>query len=173
MTHQELSQLVGHPKAKKYIDALNATFDKYEINTPLRQAHFLAQVLHETGGLNWMQELWGPTETQKRYEGRADLGNTEPGDGYRYRGRGAIQLTGRHNYAMYSEHAGVDFITYPELVEEPEHAIDVAGWYWDTRNLNALADDDDIEAVTRRVNGGLNGLAGRITWFNEAKQVLS
>ena len=173
MTASQLAELVGPVKADQWIDAVNETFETYAINTPLRQAHFLAQVLHETGGLRWLRELWGPTPAQERYEGRKDLGNTQPGDGFTYRGRGAIQLTGRANYEQYSKHCGVDVVLDPSLVERPPHAMLVAGWYWQSRGLNAYADLDDVETVTRRVNGGLNGFDDRVHWLTEAKQVLN
>jgi putative chitinase len=153
----------------KYADALEETFGKYEINTALRQSHFLSQVLHESGRLLWMKEIWGPTRAQLRYEGRADLGNTQPGDGKRYMGRGAIQLTGRSNYQQYANAIGTDVVANPGLVSQLPLCIDVAGWYWDTRNLNRWADMDNIREVTRRVNGGLNGLAERTELLRRAK----
>lgn len=172
MTQLELSQLVGHEKAARWIDPLNDTFERYGINSTLQRAHFLAQILHETGGLKWLRELWGPTEAQERYEGREDLGNTQPGDGFRYRGRGAIQLTGRYNYTLYTRATGIDFLANPDLLEQPPHALLVAGWYWHTHNLNREANQDDVKAVTRRINGGLNGLTDRVSWLNQAKRAL-
>jgi len=169
----QLAELVGFAKAELWIDALNDTFARYEIDTPLRQAHFLAQILHETGGLKWLRELWGPTPAQERYEGRVDLGNTFAGDGFKFLGRGAIQLTGRSNYEQYSNHCGVNVVRDPSLVEQPPHAMLVAGWYWQSRGLNAYADLDDVETVTRRVNGGLNGFKDRERWLAEAKRVLN
>jgi len=112
------------------------------------------------------------------YEGRLDLGNTEPGDGRRFKGRGLIQLTGRSNYREYTEHrrnlgeTSVDFEQTPEIVSDPPFAADVAGWYWDSRKINALADGDDVKAVTRKINGGLNGLADRKRYLGLAKQSL-
>lgn len=172
LTEQQLAELVGPAKAELWIDAVNDTFERYDIDTPLRQAHFLAQVLHETGGLKWLRELWGPTPAQERYEGRKDLGNVHPGDGFTFRGRGAIQLTGRSNYEQYAKHCGVNVVSNPELVEQPPHAMMVAGWYWQSRGLNAYADLDDVQTVTRRVNGGLNGFEDRVKWLGEAKRVL-
>jgi putative chitinase len=157
---------------KHFVDAVNETLHKYEINTPLRIAHFLSQVFHESGGFQYMREIWGPTAAQAGYEGRTDLGNTQPGDGSRFRGRGLIQLTGRANYAQFSKDMGVDFIEKPELVENPPYAIMVAGWYWDSRNINKLADQDDSKAVTRAINGGLNGYSDRIKYLERAKKTL-
>jgi putative chitinase len=132
----------------------------YSIDTPLRQAHFLAQVGHESGSFRYTEEL----ASGAAYEGRADLGNTEPGDGPRFKGRGLIQLTGRANYTAYGVDKGRNFIdgTNPSLIATDDGlAIDVAGWFWKRKNLNLLADQDDVRAVTLRVNGGLNGLADR------------
>lgn len=136
------------------------TMVAYDINTPLRQAHFLAQIGHESGELRFREEL----ASGAAYEGRRDLGNTQPGDGVRYKGRGLIQLTGRANYGDYarSNRFGVDVLEQPALVASDDRlTVDVAGWYWDKRRINALADRDDIEAVTRAINGGLNGLPDR------------
>jgi putative chitinase len=129
------------------------------ITNAKRQAAFLAQVGHESGGLHWLVELWGPTATQLRYETRYDLGNVAPGDGYKYRGRGLIQLTGRENYRKGGQALGVDLINNPELLGEPGLACRSAGWYWKSHGCNELADAGDFEAVTRRINGGLNGYA--------------
>jgi Predicted chitinase len=173
MTRRDLAELVGPGKAEQWIGALNETFETYAIKTPLQRAHFLAQILHETGGLKWLRELWGPTPAQGRYEGREDLGNVYPGDGYRYRGRGAIQLTGRYNYTLYARHTGIDVVKHPDLLEQPPHALLVAGWYWQSRRLNQPANFDDLEAVTRGVNGGLNGLDDRAAWLKQAKRILN
>jgi len=106
------------------------------------------------------------------YEGRDDLGNTQPGDGKRFKGRGLMQLTGRANYADFSKAMNRDFIAQPQLVGEIPFAIWVAGWYWDTRNLNQYAHRDDLERVTRGVNGGYNGREDRRDYLQKAKSVL-
>lgn len=142
------------------------------INTPLRLAHFLAQAAHETGGFRYMKEIWGPTPAQKRYEGRADLGNLQPGDGHRFMGRGIFQLTGRANYARFGPRVGLDLIANPEKAAEPGPAVQLALAYWSDRGLNAYADRDDVIAVTKRINGGVNGLADRKHALARAKQVL-
>jgi putative chitinase len=134
---------------------------QYGITTPLRLAHFWAQASHECHGFRTMHEYWGPTPAQLRYEGRKDLGNTVPGDGYRFRGRGIFQLTGRANYAEMSKKLGVDLIANPDAAAEPETALRIACEYWKSRKLNALADGNNIEAISRRINGGLNGFADR------------
>jgi putative chitinase len=140
----------------------------YGIDTPLRRAHFLAQVGHESGALRYEEEL----ASGEAYEGRADLGNTEPGDGPRFKGRGLIQLTGRANYAAYGAARGDDFTegdAPSRIARNPELAADVAGWFWTLKKLNPLADADNVRAVTRRINGGYNGLADRIEYLARAK----
>jgi putative chitinase len=151
----------------RYTDMLNATMDKYEINTPLRQAHFLAQLIHESGSFAYTTEL----DSGEAYEGRPDLGNTQPGDGPLYKGRGFIQLTGRANYALYGLALGVDLTAQPELVAT-DYPADVAGWFWSNHSINALADADNVNAVTRMINGGYNGLQDRIFYLTKAKAIL-
>jgi putative chitinase len=174
MTPQELSRCAGAriDRAETFLPFILAVFDEFEINTPLRQAAFLAQVGHESGGLHWLVELWGPTPAQSRYEGRADLGNTEPGDGYNYRGRGLIQTTGRDNYAKTGEALDQPLIEHPELLGTPELAARSAGWFWQAHGLNELADAEQFEIITRRINGGLNGLAERQALYETAKGIL-
>lgn len=104
--------------------------------------------------------------------GRKNLGNTEPGDGWRYRGRGFKQLTGRANYAACGAGLGMPLLAEPERLEEPEGASLSAGWFWKANGLNALADKDDIEGITRRINGGLIGLAERKAWLAKFKAAL-
>ena len=180
ITEAEMLAIVGttqfEDRVRALVPGINATFNQFSMHTPLRKTHFLAQVLHESGGFRWLRELWGPTEAQRRYEPAsrlaADLGNTQPGDGRRFAGRGVIQLTGRSNYAQFSRAVGVDFVAQPELVAATPYAVLAAGWYWQTRNLNAAADQDDLIRVTRLVNGGRNGLSDRRRYLNRAKQVL-
>ena len=160
-------------RAQHFAPHLTAAMARYEIDTPLRQAHFLAQIGHESGRLQHTREIWGPTEAQKRYEGRKDLGNTVPGDGFKYRGRGLIQITGRANYAACGEALGLDLINQPELLEQPKNACLSAAWFWATNGLNTLADADKFEAITRRINGGLNGQADRLKLWSKATAVLA
>lgn len=152
--------------------ALNDTLEKYEINTKLRVCHFLAQVIHESGGFKYTEEIWGPTKAQKRYEGRSDLGNINKGDGYLFRGRGYIQLTGRENYHRASRSFSISLEKYPDLVAKDPYNMLIAGWYWDTRALNNYADKDSLNDVTIRVNGGLNGLKDRQKWLDKCKEIL-
>lgn len=138
------------------------------LDTPLRLAHFMAQLSHESGGFRYMEEI----ASGAAYEGRADLGNTQAGDGKRFKGRGPIQLTGRANYRTFGRKVGIDIEAHPEVVALPSFGLLVACMFWDAKGLNALADADDVEAVTRRVNGGLNGLAERKTYLIKAKGLL-
>lgn len=146
--------------------------DAHAINTPLRIAHWLAQTAHESGGYRWFNEIWGPTEAQKGYEGRKDLGNVIAGDGKRFAGRGILQLTGRANYESYANKLGIDLVDNPELAAMPAISVLIAARYWKDRGLNELADADDITAITKRVNGGLNGLEDRKAWLGKAKALL-
>jgi predicted chitinase len=148
---------------------LNQTFAKYQINTPLRIAHFIAQVAHESDCFNAMEEY----ASGEDYEGWAELGNTQPGDGKRFKGRGLMQLTGRTNYEDFSKAMGKDFIAQPELVGQSPYAVLVAGWYWDTRKLNGDADKDDVKTITKLINGGYNGLEDRKDYLQRAKSVLN
>lgn len=144
---------------------LAATLQDYEIDTPLRMAHFLAQIAHESAGFQTTEEF----ASGEAYEGRADLGNTEPGDGKRYKGRGLIQLTGRANYRSLGEKLRRDLEDDPEQAEEPALSLVIACEYWTGRRINEHADRDDLIAVTWAVNGGLNGLEDRMAYLVKAK----
>jgi predicted chitinase len=153
----------------KYLPHLNSTMKRYEINTPLRMSHFLAQLAHETLCLKYSSEI----ASGAAYEGRKDLGNTQPGDGKRFKGRGLIQLTGRANYTDYKKYSGEDVVDNPVIVsDDPGICVDVAGWFWNNKNLNSLADKDDVKAVTKKINGGYNGLQDRINYLDKAKKAL-
>lgn len=152
----------------KFLEPLNAAMEEFDINTPLRQAAFIAQLAHESGQFRYVREL----ASGAAYEGRKDLGNTKPGDGVRYRGRGLIQITGRANYASCGQALGANFIDQPELLEQPQYATKSACWFWKDRGLNELADAGEFEKITRRINGGLNGLADRKAFYFLARQVL-
>lgn len=157
------------------IEALETIRSEYK---PHQFAHVLAQVMHESGGLVHDRELWGPTAAQKRYEGRKDLGNTQKGDGSKYRGYGPIQVTGRYNvteFYNWCKARGLNppnFIDRPELIATSPWAGWSVVWYWETRNLNNYADANDIEMITRRVNGGLNGYADRLSYYDRAALVM-
>jgi putative chitinase len=179
ITTQQLKSIISpvkydEAKLQLITDALNQTFERYAINTSLRMSHFLAQVLHESSAFRFSVEIWGNTEAQKKYDTRVDLGNTPEldGDGFKYRGRGWIQLTGKTNYRLASAEFTQDFLNNPELVgKEPWDSL-VAGWYWNKRKLNGFADADDIITVTKKVNGGFNGLSDRKMWLAKAKTAL-
>ena len=150
---------------------LLAMMERRAIFTDLRAAHFLAQVGHESGQLRWLEEI----ATGAAYEGRRDLGNVRPGDGRRFKGRGLIQLTGRTNYARFGAAMGcrAELLADPSLVSaDPALAVETAGWFWSRNGLNALADRDDLGAVTRRINGGHNGLVERAAMLTRARALL-
>ena len=175
MTPQELALCTGAriDRATTFLPYIEAAMAEFDISTNERKAAFLAQVGHESGGLHWLVELWGPTDAQRRYEGRADLGNTESGDGYRYRGRGLLQTTGRNNYKRTGDALGVDLIESPEKLAQPEYAARSAAWFWDEHDLNELADAGNFERITKKINGGLNGYAERVALHNAATEALA
>lgn len=138
--------------------AANIHFRTYGIlDNSLRFIHFLAQLAHESGNFRYMEEI----ASGAAYEGRKDLGNTQAGDGKRFKGRGPIQLTGRANYRRYGQQLGIDFENNPEIVAIPSVGLLVACKFWSDNGLNALADQDDVTTITRRINGGLNGFEDR------------
>lgn len=149
-----------------YLTPLNDTMAKYGIGTPLRMAHFLAQIGHESLDLKYMEEI----ADGSHYEGRRDLGNVVKGDGKRFKGRGPMQITGRTNYRLYGKSIGVDLEAHPELLAQPPACIDSAGWFWSTHKLNDLADKDDVVAITKRINGGTTGLLQREARLLAAKK---
>jgi len=173
----------------KWLEPLNDTFAKFEINTPARMASFIGQCKHESGNFNHLEENLNYSAVrltqvfparftlakaqdavakgkaaiaEGMYGHRTDLGNTKDGDGGLFFGRGLIQLTGRANYTSFATAIGKpEIIEHPELVETPEYACLSAGWFWSTRKLNALADSADYTTMTKRINGGTLGLAER------------
>ena len=150
-------------------EVLQTTLLSYQIDTPLRIAHFAAQVAHESDGFCTTEEY----ASGQAYEGRADLGNTEPGDGSRYKGRGLIQLTGRANYAAFGAMLSLDLIGNPAGVNDPALYLLVSCAFWGRHGLNAHADQDDLLAITRAVNGGLNGLDDRRAYLASAKTLVA
>jgi putative chitinase len=155
-------------KAASYLPPLNSAMTEADITTPKRQAAFLAQLAHESGELHYWAELADGTA----YEGRKDLGNTQPGDGPRYKGRGPIQITGRNNYRAAGQALGIDLENHPERASEPDVGFRTATWFWTSRKLNALADAGDFKEITHRINGGYNGLAQREEYYARALRVL-
>src|SRR5271170_8235252 len=148
---------------------LAATLESFDITTRLRIAHFLGQTCEESAGYRTTEEF----ASGREYEGRRDLGNTQKGDGPRYKGRGLLQLTGRANYADYGKALGVDLVNNPTLAAQPALSLKIACEYWKRHNINADCDRDDAQSVTRQVNGGLNGLSDRIAFTQKAKTAVA
>lgn len=174
--------VVTEPKLRRLAPAGSATilasiatsFDRlatvYGVTTRLHICHFLAQAAHETDGFRTLDEYGGPAYFA-RYEGRRDLGNTRTGDGVRYHGRGIFQLTGRANYRRFGGILGIDLEAEPDRAREPDIALSVALAYWRERGIGTAADIDDVEAVTKLINGGRNGLAARARYLRLAKTI--
>jgi putative chitinase len=170
ITQEQLSAIAPYSRRdrlEKLLPHLNNTMQRYEITTPLRKSHFLAQLGHESDGFNTNEEY----ASGAAYEGRRDLGNTQAGDGVRFKGRGLIQVTGRANYLDCGRALGVDLINSPQRLGDFDLACLSAGWFWDTRKLNNHADRDDILTITKIINGGTNGLADRQSYLSRAKRV--
>lgn len=155
-------------RADTFCAPLNAAMAEFGITTPARQAAFIAQLAHESGQFRYVREI----ASGAAYEGRADLGNTFKGDGARFKGRGLIQVTGRANYKACGAALGLDLVMFPELLEQPMYACRSAAWFWKSRGLNELADAGDQVKITRRINGGTNGLAERLAYFEIARKVI-
>lgn len=160
-------------RATTWLPLIQSACDEFGVSaTSLRMAAFLAQIGHESERLVYTSEIWGPTAAQLAYEGRTDLGNTFPGDGSLFRGRGLIQITGRRNYLLAAMGLELDLSNHPELLEEPGNAARSAAWWWSNRGLNALADQQQFITITRRINGGINGLEDRQALYAAAKKAL-
>ncbi len=161
--------------------SLIAALDKYSaeigVDQPHRLAQLVPQVMVESGSLKFNKEIWGPTAAQKRYEGRADLGNTQKGDGSKFRGYGLLQVTGRanvtqfYNWCKRQSMNPPDFIAKPDLIATAPWSGVSALWYWDMRNLNVLADRGDNENISRKINGGLNGYEERLEYYDRTALV--
>lgn len=171
-------------RIEPFVVPLDAAMQQFEINTPLRAAAFLANIAHESGRYRYLREIWGPTPAQLRYEGRKDLGNTHAGDGFKYRGRGLIQVTGRFNYTRTSKALFGDdhvLLDNPELLERPEYATLSAAEFWASNGINAVADTANFDAVCDKVNigritakvGDSNGYAERLVMFTAYFKALS
>jgi len=162
---------ISRSTATSYLPYLNSAMVAGGITTPKREAAFLAQVGHESGSLRYMEEI----ASGAAYEGRTDLGNTQPGDGKRYKGRGPIQITGRTNYAAAGKALGLDLINNPTQAATPQVGFRLAVWFWNTHGLNTYADQNTqsaFDTITRRINGGTNGAADRNSRWAVAKRVL-
>ena len=195
MTEDQLKEMHIDPS---WLEPLTAAFHRFDISTPERQAAFIGQCAHESGNFKTLQEnlnysakglnaTWpsrfaseeaaqsfhrNPEKiANKVYSGR--MGNTEVGDGWKYRGRGLIQLTGKDNYRLASDALGVDFVANPDLVLTKENAALTAAWYWNKRGLNKEADAKDFTGMTKKINGGILGLSDRVAHIKSALEVLS
>jgi putative chitinase len=195
MTEDQLKEMHIDPS---WLEPLTAAFHRFDISTPERQAAFIGQCAHESGNFKTLQEnlnysakglnaTWpsrfaseeaaqpfhrNPEKiANKVYSGR--MGNTDEGDGWKYRGRGLIQLTGKDNYRLASDALGVDFVANPDLVLTKENAALTAAWYWNKRGLNKEADAKDFTGMTKKINGGTIGLADRVAHINSALNVLT
>jgi putative chitinase len=185
---------------EQWVDALNATFQRFNIDTPVRQASFIGQCGHECGNFKILEEnlnyraealmrLWksrfptieianeyarNPKKiANKVYASRMGNRDESSGDGFRFRGRGCIQLTGHANYFHAGKACDVDFVMEPDLVATPQYAAMTAGWFWDTHKLNQFADVRDFKTMTKKINGGFIGLDDRIKHIEHAMQVLT
>ena len=159
---------VSLERAAIFVGPLSLAMVEHAITTPQRQSAFLAQLAHESGSLRYVREL-GDGEG---YEGRIDLGNTQPGDGLRFIGRGLIQITGRSNYTACGKALGLDLTEHPKQLEQPIQAAASASWFWQSRELNALADTDKFGTICHRVNGGYRGLDERLQHWIRIRKVL-
>jgi putative chitinase len=194
------SQLLALKIEGKWLEPLLETFEKYQIDTPKRQACFLGQIMYESGSFKFTKEnlnysakalmaTWPSRfpdlETASQFERQPEkiankvysgrMGNTEDGDGAKYIGRGLIQVTGKENYTHCGEALGLDLVANPQLLEEPRYAALSAGWFWNKKGLNALADEgtsNAFEVMTKRINGGLLGLEDRKSKIIEALNAL-
>jgi putative chitinase len=185
MTPDMLSRALQIPvaRAAPWADPLSAAMALYAIDSPLRQAAFLAQCGHESGRFQWLRELWGPTSTQKLYEPPSEkakqLGNTQAGDGFRFRGGGLIDVTGRYNFRVMGQKIGVDLEGNPDQIAQPSPACLSAAQFWTDRNLNAFIDVGDIWSISRAVNLGNphssatpNGMQDRLDLWESCKAAL-
>ena len=157
----------------KVVGLLNQYAKEFHINTRKRWCHYLAQIAHESGEFRYTEEI----ASGKAYDTgtlAVRLGNTPQadGDGQRYKGRGLIQLTGLTNYKLYRAYCGYDVVKNPELLAKPVGATRSSMWYFDKNGINALADRDDIKAVTKRINGGYNGLEERTRYYTRAMRAI-
>lgn len=177
ITREQLYKIIGdYNRVDRYLHYINKYLDVFEINTPLRASHFIAQCCHETAGFKFMKEQGKVNYFSKYDKGSLAkmLGNTKKGDGWKYRGRGFLMLTGRANYQSYqnSEYCKGNIMEKPELLEGQNGSVKSGMWWWLVHGLNELADKDDIVKITKKVNGGLNGIDDRKNWFGICKKVL-
>jgi predicted chitinase len=152
--------------AERYLPLMEAAMRENDVTNEMRARMWLAQVGHESGSLVYFEEL----ASGAAYEGRADLGNTQPGDGKKYKGRGPIQVTGRSNYTNAGNGLRLPLVDKPEMAADPTHAFRVSGWWWKANGLNPISDTGDVVAATKRINGGTNGLSDRQSRYELARK---
>jgi putative chitinase len=177
VTSEQILYIMPYAKDRVnlYLNYINGYTDIFKINTPLRMAHFLAQIAHETNELRNVKEI-GDKEYFSKYDTgklKEMLGNKNAGDGYKYRGRGLIQITGRANYQAYQDsiYCRGNIMENPELLEQPLGAVKSGMWWWWSHSLNKLADKDSFLAITKTINGGTNGLKTRAAYLARAKKI--
>lgn len=180
LTLEQLKSVMPHlplDKANLYLPHLNAAMEEAQINTKLRVAAFLAQIAEESYQLKYMQEEWGPTPQQLKYEPPSELatrlGNTQKGDGRAFAGAGPLQITGRANFASYGAALGLDLVNNPQLACMPEVGFRLAALYWTKHNLNELADVSEFRGITYKINGGYTNESARKQYYTKALSVLS
>lgn len=183
MTPDQFSQCTGAvPKLSDlWTEAFNDAMAEFGIESLLQKAAFLAQVGHESGGLRYSAEIWGPTPAQSRYEGRLDLGNTQEGDGKKFMGHGPIQITGRANHVAAGKALDLDLVNHPELLTKPKDGARSAAWFWQSHGLNAIAASGDFDGVCDVINrghktraiGDANGYRERARLYETAKLTLA
>lgn len=181
ITQEQLTAIMPAAKTEDLADfceALDSAMEAYDISTPKRQAAFLAQCAEESDQLWHQRDHYHSARGEeyasgRTYEGRKDLGDIHTGDGVHYKGRGLLQVTGLSNYARVSTALGVDFVAHPERLSEPKFACLSAAHYWKSHGLNELADKDEFITITKRINGGTNGLSERQQFWERAKRALA
>lgn len=171
ITQQQLQSVFREAKPSlitKYLDSINEVLRKYDLSTLERCRMFLAQIGHESGQLRYVEEL----ASGKAYEGRTGLGNTENGDGVKYKGRGLIQITGKRNYLLCGLALDLPLLENPELLAQLPYSVLSAGWYWSNNNLNSYCDKGDFRGLTKRINGGYNGYNDRVLLYKRAIEAI-
>lgn len=172
ITQEQIEKIFERKLTKKQeslVEYLNEYMPEFFIDNKKRIAAFIAQIGHESGRFRYLEEI----ASGEKYEGRADLGNTQAGDGKRFKGRGLIQITGRYNYERISIDLDEDFLRYPELLATEKYAVLSACWYWNRHRLNDLADEDQFRKITKIINGGYIGMEDRIKLHTIAQMVLN
>lgn len=154
-------------RAEAYLPHNDAAMREFGIDNTNRAWMWLAQTGHESLSLRYLEEI----ADGSAYEGRKDLGNTQPGDGKKYKGRGPIQITGRYNYTAAASALNLPLVDQPQMAAQPNVAFRISAWWWFANGLNAISDTGDVTAATRKINGGLNGLSDRQSRYDRARSL--